>query len=264
MMYSTYDPSLSATASIYPAKMPASSPPTPHQTFTLFPNLAPELRLKIWSHACFAQTITLLYSQTTDTFTSTSIPPAALSVNRESRAEALRTYKLSFGTKSHEASIYFNPYEDTLYLPRCREMGYDETLRDFRELVRAEEKECLDEVRSVAIDHVGVDVKRPWESYNKAMFLRGFKKLDEIVLVWRDIMDTFDGKDEIGVYGDVEFVHPKEHPETLVRVWAHFRGQFVTEERLLEDIAKVVGREYESFVLPTVRIREKILKERDN
>ena len=143
-------------------------------------------------------------------------------------------------------------------------MGYDETLRDFRELVRSEENECLDEVRSVAIDHVGVDVKRPWESYNKASFLRGFKKLDEIILVLGDLMDTFDGEDEIGVYGDVEFAHPREHPETLVRVWAHFRGQFVAEERLLESVANVAGREYEPFVLPTVRIREKILKVRDN
>jgi len=143
-------------------------------------------------------------------------------------------------------------------------MGYDETLRDFRELVRSEEKEWLDEVRSVAIDHVGADVKRPWEPYNKASFLRGFKKLDEIILVWRNLMDVLDGEDEIGVHVDVEFVHPRENPETLVRVWAHFRGQFIAEERLLENVAKVVGREYEPFVLPTVRIREKILKVRDN
>jgi len=132
-------------------------------------------------------------------------------------------------------------------------MGYDETLRDFRDLV-SDEKGLLDGVRSIAIDHVNIEVKRPWESYNKASLLRGFKNLDEVILVLGDTEDR-------GRMGEeIEFLDAKEDPERLLRIWYFFRQSFIIEEKVLEDVCKEMEREYEKYNLPIVRIREKVLK----
>ncbi|KAG4431033.1 hypothetical protein IFR05_013491 [Cadophora sp. M221] len=237
--------------------------------FTVFPNLPSELRLKIWQQACFPRIVTLTYTSATSSFNSKTPPPTLLSVNQESRHEAFRIYTLSFGTSSQPAKTYFNPYLDTLYIPRHQEMGYDETLRDFRQLV-LDPTGFLDQIRCVAIEHVNVDFKRPWESYNKAVFLRSFKHLDEINL----ILNT----DGTGT-GDTSFPpydqstkgnHPREgsvifdelriDPERLLKIWYYFRQSFMIEERLLEDVCRDSGREYEAFDLPTIRILAKVLE----
>lgn len=133
-------------------------------------------------------------------------------------------------------------------------MGYDETLRDFQSLV-ADPEGLLDEVRSVAIDHVDIEIKRPWESYNKASLIRGFKKLEEVVLV----LCQNDGRTREGWRNDVKFVDPRERVEEVLRFWVDFRQGFLLEERGLEEVCRQVGREYESFEMPTVRIRDKVL-----
>jgi hypothetical protein len=144
-------------------------------------------------------------------------------------------------------------------------MGYDETLRDFRELVNDEGREIFNEVNTVAIDHVDVDIKRPWESYNKASFIRSFRNLSEVVLVVGEekrpglFKEWLDEEDE-AIKEGVEFVQPRVDPELLLRFWAGFRQSFVTEERLLEDVCRAVGREYGPFALPAVRIMSKIPK----
>jgi len=220
--------------------------------FSLFPSLAPELRIKIWQHASLPRTVTVRYDSENDRCLSSSPPPAILQVNRESRAEARRTFKLCFGTASHPARIYFNPLHDTLYLPRHREMGYDDTLRDFKNLVKDEEG-ILDEVRRMAIEHVDVEVKRPWESYNKASLLRDFRKLEEVVLVLLE-----GANNEVGVDEEVTFVEPKEDLEVLLRMWVDFRQSFVMEERLLENVRREMGKEYEPWTLPPIKIKSKM------
>jgi len=129
-------------------------------------------------------------------------------------------------------------------------MGYDSTLRDFRSLVY-DPSSLLSEVRSVAVDHVRGDIKRPWEAYNKACFVRSFPKLEEIIIVLND------GEEDIGVNEEVEFVEPKGDPERLLMVWYFFRQSFLQEERVLEEVCRESGREYEVFNLPVVRIRRK-------
>ncbi|KAK0124816.1 hypothetical protein ONS96_008697 [Cadophora gregata f. sp. sojae] len=236
--------------------------------FTIFSNLPSELRVKIWQQACFPRTLTLTYNSTISSFTSTTPPPTLLSVSRESRHEALRIYTLSFGTTSQPPQTYFNPLFDTLYLPRHQEMGYDETLRDFRQLVH--DPSCLlNQVRYVAIDHVNVDVKRPWESYNKAVFLRSFKHLDEIALILNadgtgagDISPPLlspSQTTEIKKQSQVKLIFEELRidPERLLKIWYYFRQSFMIEERLLEDICRDSGREYQAFELPTVRILAK-------
>jgi len=127
-------------------------------------------------------------------------------------------------------------------------MGYDETLRDFRAFLKEDEKETLDKVQSIAIDHVDVEVKRPWESYNKMALLRGFPNLKEVLLILRD------GDGRSGLEG---FKEPKLNPEELLRMWVDFRQSFAMEEKVLEDVSRVLGEEYVKWSLPVVRIRSK-------
>jgi 2EXR family len=196
----------------------------------------------------------MTYNPTTRSFHSPASPPALLSTTHSSRLAALQQYTISFGTTTSSPKIYFNPHFDTLYLPRHLEMGYDSTLRDFRSLV-TDPSSLLDEVRCVAVDHVRGDIKRPWEAYNKASFIRSFPKLEEIIIVLGDEKD-----DEIGVNEEVEFVEPKCDPETLLTMWYYFRQSFLQEEKLLEEVCKESGREYEKFVLPVVNIKRKVRK----
>ncbi|KAH7309328.1 hypothetical protein BKA65DRAFT_559541 [Rhexocercosporidium sp. MPI-PUGE-AT-0058] len=238
--------------------------------FTVFSNLPSELRLKIWQQACFPRTVALKYTSTTSSFNSKTSPPTLLSVNQESRHEALRIYTLSFGTSLQPARTYFNPFLDTLYIPRHQEMGYDETLRDFRQLV-LDPSGLLDQVRCVAIDHVNIDVKRPWESYNKAVFIRSFKHLDEINLVLNadgsgagdssPLLADQTTKASPPKEGKVTFDEVRIDPERLLKIWYYFRQSFMTEERLLEDVCRDSGKEYEAFELPTVKILAKVFED---
>lgn len=222
-------------------------------SFSLFPSLPPEIRIKIWHHACLPRVVTVCYDQGSDRCLSSSETPALLRATHESRVEAQRSYKLYFSTASYPARIYFNPYQDTLYLPRYREMGYDETLRDFKNIVKDEEG-MLDEVRHLAIEHVDTSIKRPWEFYNKVALLRGFRKTEEVVLL---LVGT---GDQVGLAEGVSFVEPTESPEALLRIWLDFRQNFVMEEKLLENVARDMGKEYVQWDLPTIRIKSKARK----
>lgn len=133
-------------------------------------------------------------------------------------------------------------------------MGYDSSLRDFRSLV-SDPSSLLDQVRCVAVDHVRGDIKRPWEAYNKASFIRSFPNLEEIIIILGD-----EESDEIGVNEEIEFVEPKGDPERLLMVWYYFRQSFLQEERVLEEVCRESGAEYEGFCLPVVRIRRKVRK----
>lgn len=132
-------------------------------------------------------------------------------------------------------------------------MGYDETLRDFKSFV-CDPSHLLDQVRMIAIDHVDVEVKRPWESYNKASLIRGFKNLEQVVLVLCQ-------KDRgMGAgWKETLFVNPKETVEEVLKFWIDFRQTFLLEERRLEEICREVGRDYEKFSLPIVRVKDKVL-----
>ncbi|APA12828.1 hypothetical protein sscle_10g075980 [Sclerotinia sclerotiorum 1980 UF-70] len=226
----------------------------PLTDFHLFPKLLPELRILVWRYACASRTVEVRYDPTIDRCRSISPPPAILQATHESRTEALRIYTLSFATKTSDPRIYFNPYIDVLYLPRHRAMGYDETLRDFRTFLNT--PELLDDVKAIAIDHVDVEVKRPWESYNKATLLRSFPNLDLVKLIIRENQRAC-GK----VNEDFEFVEPRMEPEDILRIWVDFKQSFMREERTLKEIAMGLEREYIGWALPTVRVQTKVKKE---
>ena len=131
-------------------------------------------------------------------------------------------------------------------------MGYDDTLRDFRALVDDQEG-LLDQVQKVAIEHVDLNVKRPWESYNKASLIRSFNNLEEVVLVLLN-----DNGDNLDLDEEVEFVATKVSPERLLRMWVDFRQAFTMEEKILENVCAGSGRDYKLWTLPHVRLRAKV------
>lgn len=231
---------------------PTTKKPLTH--FSLFPKLLPELRILVWRYAGASRTVEVRYDPTIDRCRSITAPPAILQANHESRIEALRLYSLSFATKTSDPRIYFNPYLDGLYLPRHRVMGYDETLRDFPTFLA--KPELLDDVKTIAIDHVDVEIKRPWESYNKATLMRSFPNLDMVKLVIKEDKRVCGGLEE-----DFEFVEPKMDPEHVLRIWVDFKQSFVREERTLKEIAEGQEMEYMGWALPTVRILTKVKKE---
>jgi len=127
-------------------------------------------------------------------------------------------------------------------------MGYDDTLRDFRQLLSNDS--VLDEVETVAIDHVDVEVKRPWEAYNKVALLRSLPKLNQVVLLI--------GCGNSEGFGEREhFVEPKQDPEHSLRIWAAFRQSIAMEEKSLEDICRSMETEYVRWQSPPIRIMEK-------
>ncbi|CAG8971214.1 hypothetical protein HYALB_00001377 [Hymenoscyphus albidus] len=98
------------------------SVPQTLQAFTIFSNLATELRLKIWGLSILSNPrIIEILQRGTDTsnysfYTPTCNPPP-FSTCQESRAEALKHYHLSFPTVSQPGIIYFNPIIDIIYYP---------------------------------------------------------------------------------------------------------------------------------------------------
>jgi hypothetical protein len=89
--------------------------------FTLFPNLAVELRLKIWRSTLPGPRNVGIKLRIKDAGfggwiarKSTHPPPVALQVCHESREEAQKYYILSFGTTVYPPTVYFNYEIDTL------------------------------------------------------------------------------------------------------------------------------------------------------
>ena len=71
-----------------------------------------------------------------------------------------------------------------------------------------------------------------------------------------------DGGEENG--GDILFTEPKKDPETILRMWVNFRQTFVMEQKLLEEVARDMGKECSGYSLPTVRLKAKIERRRMN
>jgi len=127
-------------------------------------------------------------------------------------------------------------------------MGYDETLRDFRDYLKDDQKGVLDEMQRIAIDHVDAAVKRPWESYNKAAFMRDLPKLQEVLLILPDV------EERAGLRDVDEFVQPVIEPEELLKISVDFHQSIAIEEKLLEDISRIEEKPYTKWSLPNVRV----------
>merc|ERR1711964_35470 len=105
--------------------------------FTIFSNLPSELRVKIWQQACSPRTVTLTYTTSTSSFTSTTPPPTLLSVSHEAREEALRIYTLSFGTPPPPRNgLRRNPPRFPATHPRSLKSTHPTPLRSYRSCKR--------------------------------------------------------------------------------------------------------------------------------
>ncbi|PMD40366.1 hypothetical protein L207DRAFT_565841 [Hyaloscypha variabilis F] len=151
------------------------------QTFTLFPHLPFELRLKIWDLALSEpRTVTIsCHREMLDrerrfakSFTSSTAPPPLLHVNRESRFEALSRYSPLFKTATSEVYTYISLRQDTIqcldsvleYMPRY-EVGHIERL--------------VLEVRDAEyFGHFHMDVVKRMESLKEVELLAGPGDLD--------------------------------------------------------------------------------------
>jgi hypothetical protein len=204
------------------------------ESFTLFPNLPPELRLQIYREACHPRVTSLSYHPNSDTFHCPTHPPPLLHISREARAEGLRLYVKCFlpasshlnhhqelgagheqeGREEEEEPRYFyhHPSHDTLYLPRPHPshdrfgMGYADWAREFASRLPG----VVDVVRRLAVDYVPGEVRRQWEVYGKVCLIRGCKNLEEAYLVISSSSGENGGGDGDGVgeEREVEFVDP--------------------------------------------------------
>ncbi|KAI1116931.1 hypothetical protein F5Y14DRAFT_38379 [Nemania sp. NC0429] len=198
--------------------------------FTLITSLPPELRLQIWRLSCHRRVVEVSYDPEEDRCTTTAPVPAVLQACHESRCEALRLYKKSFGTTSHEPRIYFNRELDTLYIPRPPFMGYDDSSRSFADLIRD-----TDPIIHLAIDYIPPPIKRPWETYNKYILIQSFPKVDEVFLVTDATAQCPSGC----CVGDLCLKDPSRDTLSLNRLledvkeafYYEVRGQFAMSER---------------------------------
>jgi hypothetical protein len=103
-------------------------PPPKLTSFTLFPDLPTEIRLKIWGLlAPGPRTVIVQYNTKYNEFngkristftgwTSPDPPPVILSICREARSEALKSYQPALGSYFHHPKIYVDFSNDTLRL----------------------------------------------------------------------------------------------------------------------------------------------------
>jgi hypothetical protein len=91
----------------------------PSPTFTLFPKLPTELRLKIWKHARQPRIIRFKYKSNNSSWShlrAIAKPPVLFQVNREAREAALKIYELTFKSILNKQPIYIDYKVDALYM----------------------------------------------------------------------------------------------------------------------------------------------------
>ncbi|KAI1142134.1 hypothetical protein F5Y05DRAFT_409282 [Hypoxylon sp. FL0543] len=221
-------------------------------SFTLFSLLPTELRLHIWRHTCHPRVVEVLYDSQNDRCTTPTAPPAILHACQESRFEALRIYKRSFGTKSHEPRIYFCPDIDTLYLPRPKFMGYDDALRSFTELVLN-----TDDTVNLAIDYVKPTIRRPWETYNKYALMQSFPKVKEVNLVLDT--ETAAEEDTHEDHEDIGLVDPRGDMSALCRLLSAVKESFLYEVGSNYTVGDTKEDFFEQPVLPPLVLKSKVM-----
>lgn len=230
------------------------------QTFPLFSLLPSELRAKIWHLTYSPRVVSIAYNPESRRCVSPTPPPIALSINREARYETLRFYAPWFATSNARAAgIPFNASLDTLYFPRHRAMGYDDTLRDFRTFLANPSE--LDGVKRLALDSVDIGVKRPWESYDKAVLIKSVPNVDSLFLVVRLewLTNSATLRPPAGSGRRAISFTPCVDVKAAKRAAEDFGEGFAREEQVLEQYAAMEGQAYAVWKLPPIVVVEKEL-----
>jgi hypothetical protein len=142
-------------------------------TFTLFPRLPQELRLKIWQSTIDPRIVHIKWSRLLSQCV-TPDNPIILQVSRESREEGLKTYRPSFATTSSSTPVvYANFSLDTV------SFDWDTVYGRLSHFISGDLKAALKQVRSVTIHKIDFEnqLEEPWASV-----LAEFSELEKLLV----------------------------------------------------------------------------------
>ncbi|CZR63604.1 uncharacterized protein PAC_13501 [Phialocephala subalpina] len=236
-------------------------------SFTIFPRLPLELRLKIWGHVANSQPRTLdiwtdfkrceventtFYTQAYQCELSNITPPPIFRVNHEARTEALKHYSLEFATGmtlpcgisvNISPRMYVNYSTDTL-IPR----GYWNivSFADFA-------KRAAGRLKTLAVDVNGVFWKENLRDYCKKQCWV-FSELDELILYDTSNDDMFKGSDFLEKFRKKHKDGPRdlsfhdwtgEVSQSMSEVKEFLEEMFDRIEGKVEDVVPEVGEDGE-------------------
>jgi len=119
-------------------------------TFTTFPKLPIEVRLKIWELSfCGPRTVVVEINRD-DTFISDCPTPITLSINKEARQIAQESYK-NLSAKDSTKPIYFSPPRDSINLRGLSPFATDVGMTIS---ISAAQREVLGWVQALKLEHV--------------------------------------------------------------------------------------------------------------
>jgi hypothetical protein len=143
-------------------------------------------------------------------------------------------------------------------------MGYDETLRDFKEFLSTPGE--LDMVRWLGLDFVEGEMKRPWEAYDKAVLIKSFPNLEKIYVVLglkRRLRARPRGFEDVVAVSEkgltlrereTVFVKPKEPAQEIIRVRTEFQNTFAREDSLSRENSFGQMADCLPYALPAVEV----------
>ncbi|KAK2062852.1 hypothetical protein LY76DRAFT_504911 [Colletotrichum caudatum] len=195
-----------------------ATPPRVLRNFHFFPTLPVELRLKIWNFnlppprvvpiRCGAKSLTFASSAepprpSTSGCTSYAAVPVNLHVCRESRHEALASYRLSFGMTRNPGQIFFDNAHDVLYFG-ARD-GYMASGAQFFTVMSLCDPDDLAGVRHLAINESIFWIDGVYQSMSAANLTAEVLKhvrlrmprLERLVFVPRDENPVYDDQVEL-------------------------------------------------------------------
>ncbi|KAK8042623.1 hypothetical protein PG994_013106 [Apiospora phragmitis] len=100
-------------------------------------------------------------------------------------------------------------------------MGYDDSCRDFAELVTD-----IPEVQNLALDHVNPAIRRPWETYNKYVLMQSFTHVTEVYLV---LDSNSDPTHDLNKHGFLKLTEPIGDPTSIGQLLADLKDSFTYE-----------------------------------
>lgn len=183
--------------------MPAESP----AEFTLFPLLPPELRVKIWQTALLERNSIVELRALNDTITPKSRPPMVLSINKESRYEALRAFRavsnsLSFSKDgAPQNKLYLLPERDILYFSNDYQLATPSTVQGKMADMAGTLSllaSSLNEIDRAKIESLAIDIYEWSEVDHVKDIIRElvpFEGLKTLVVVMRDPVEKKSGTD---------------------------------------------------------------------
>jgi hypothetical protein len=151
-------------------------------TFTCFPRLPTELRLKIWRHAQPVRFLEISLHEVAR-FSTRFAPPTILSINRESREEALKSYQIfeldlfwGFDPKATRTITYkfiFNRDRDTIYLS-TRSCGH---------VLHEDVNRVFDRIRGLSLRSLAVEDSIAYDVDKFGWKLLKLETVEELVVV---------------------------------------------------------------------------------